>query len=71
MFFGVYVKKVLVRANTSLTKRREGHNVITSQHSGRPQSTVRVSKNQVPSNHPKRGCGHSTSPGRKIRALSY
>ena len=38
----------------SLTKRREGHQVKSSQHSGRPQSTVRVTKNEVPDNHSKR-----------------
>ena len=53
---------------TSLTKPREGHHAITSQHSGRPQShKVKVSKNEVPDNDPERRCGHSTSAGRKYR----
>ena len=36
---------------------REGHEVEPSQHSGRPQSTVKVTKNEVPNNHPKRVWG--------------
>ena len=44
------------------TKPCEPHQVKSSQHSGRPQSTVKVTKNDVP-NNPKRIVGHSISAG--------
>ena len=40
------------------------HQVITSQHSGRPERIVRVSKNEVHDNHPRQTLGYTvfTSP---------
>ena len=43
-------------SNTSLGSQPQGHQVITSQHR-RPQSTVMVTKNEVPGNHPERVWG--------------
>ena len=43
--------------NTSLGSQSQGHQVITSQHIGRPQRTVMVTKSQVPNNHTERILG--------------
>ena len=53
-------------SNTFLGLQSQGHQVRTSQHRGRPQSTVKVTQNEVPDHHPQ--MGHSTS-GLKMNDL--
>jgi hypothetical protein len=55
----------------SLTKRREGHQVKSSQHSGRPQTTVKVTNHEVPDNHPKRVWPFFTSAGMSLSNSIY
>jgi hypothetical protein len=49
-------------SNTSLGSQTHRHQAILSQHSGRPQSTVMVTKNEVPDNHPERVWGIAQVP---------
>ena len=44
-------------STTSLGSNPQSHQVITSPSSGRPQSTVKVTKNEVSDNHPDRCWG--------------
>ena len=41
-------------SNTSLGSQTQSHQVVTSKHSGRPQSNVKGTKNYGSDNHPKR-----------------